>query len=183
MHTIPYTGANGRSNGCNACAVRSEGRRARDIVLALAGRILAEPRDRVCRRVVEDLAAGVEAFDQPELHHAETHVLMYGTDGRRRRLRVAGEANVECLHVHERGECWLKWQSDPKHPLYGQRGAYKARLEQHAAAEALTAARALALPVQMRFRARRRRAKARREALLLGEVDAILEEAARRLAK
>ena len=67
--------------------------------------------------------------------------------------------------------------------LYGQRGAYKARLEQHAAAEALTAAHALALPVQMRFRARRRRAKARREALLLGEVDAILEEAAQRLAE
>ena len=22
------------------------------------------------------------------------------------------------------GECWLKWQTDPAHPLYGQRGKY-----------------------------------------------------------
>ena len=73
--------------------------------------------------------------------------------------------------------------SDRCRRLDGQRGADKARREQHAAAEARTAARALALPVQMRFRARRRRAKARREALLLGEVAAILEEAARRLAE
>mmetsp|Transcript_22294 Transcript_22294/g.48660 ORF Transcript_22294/g.48660 Transcript_22294/m.48660 type:complete len:266 (+) Transcript_22294:270-1067(+) len=25
---------------------------------------------------------------------------------------------------HTYGECWLKWQADPAHPLYGQRGAY-----------------------------------------------------------
>ena len=25
---------------------------------------------------------------------------------------------------HGFGECWLKWQADPSHPLYGQRGAY-----------------------------------------------------------
>jgi hypothetical protein len=27
-------------------------------------------------------------------------------------------------NTHLFGECWLKWQSDPKHPLYGQRGQY-----------------------------------------------------------
>jgi hypothetical protein len=27
-------------------------------------------------------------------------------------------------NTHLFGECWLKWQSDPSHPLYGQRGAY-----------------------------------------------------------
>ena len=27
---------------------------------------------------------------------------------------------------HAFGECWLKWQADPAHPLYGQRGAYSA---------------------------------------------------------
>ena len=27
---------------------------------------------------------------------------------------------------HAFGECWLKWQADPTHPLYGQRGAYSA---------------------------------------------------------
>jgi hypothetical protein len=27
---------------------------------------------------------------------------------------------------HTFGECWLKWQADPAHPLYGQRGAYTA---------------------------------------------------------
>ena len=27
-------------------------------------------------------------------------------------------------NTHLFGECWLKWQSDPKHPLYGQRGKY-----------------------------------------------------------
>ena len=27
-------------------------------------------------------------------------------------------------NTHLFGECWLKWQSDPKHPLYGQRGRY-----------------------------------------------------------
>ena len=25
---------------------------------------------------------------------------------------------------HGFGECWLKWQADPKHPLYGQRGKF-----------------------------------------------------------
>ena len=31
-----------------------------------------------------------------------------------------------CLagHQHKFGECWLKWQVDAKHPLYGQRGRY-----------------------------------------------------------
>lgn len=27
-------------------------------------------------------------------------------------------------NTHLFGECWLKWQTDPAHPLYGQRGAY-----------------------------------------------------------
>ncbi|EOD22274.1 hypothetical protein EMIHUDRAFT_207458 [Emiliania huxleyi CCMP1516] len=27
-------------------------------------------------------------------------------------------------NTHLFGECWLKWQSDAAHPLYGQRGAY-----------------------------------------------------------
>lgn len=27
-------------------------------------------------------------------------------------------------NTHLFGECWLKWQSDPSHPLYGQRGKY-----------------------------------------------------------
>jgi len=27
-------------------------------------------------------------------------------------------------NTHLFGECWLKWQADPTHPLYGQRGAY-----------------------------------------------------------
>ena len=27
-------------------------------------------------------------------------------------------------HKHTFGECWLKWQVDPAHPLYGQRGRY-----------------------------------------------------------
>ena len=27
-------------------------------------------------------------------------------------------------NTHLFGECWLKWQADPKHPLYGQRGKY-----------------------------------------------------------
>jgi len=27
-------------------------------------------------------------------------------------------------NTHLFGECWLKWQTDPKHPLYGQRGKY-----------------------------------------------------------
>ena len=27
-------------------------------------------------------------------------------------------------NTHLFGECWLKWQSDPEHPLYGQRGRY-----------------------------------------------------------
>lgn len=27
-------------------------------------------------------------------------------------------------NTHLFGECWLKWQSDPLHPLYGQRGRY-----------------------------------------------------------
>jgi len=27
---------------------------------------------------------------------------------------------------HGFGECWLKWQVDPKHPLYGQRGKFTA---------------------------------------------------------
>ena len=25
---------------------------------------------------------------------------------------------------HGFGECWLKWQADPAHPLYGQRGKF-----------------------------------------------------------
>ena len=29
-------------------------------------------------------------------------------------------------NTHTFGECWLKWQTDAKHPLYGQRGAYTA---------------------------------------------------------
>ena len=28
------------------------------------------------------------------------------------------------IHKHEFGECWLKWQTNPTEPLYGQRGAY-----------------------------------------------------------
>ena len=28
---------------------------------------------------------------------------------------------------HAFGECWLKWQADPLHPLYGQRGKYSAQ--------------------------------------------------------
>lgn len=27
-------------------------------------------------------------------------------------------------NTHLFGECWLKWQADPAHPLYGQRGKY-----------------------------------------------------------
>jgi len=27
-------------------------------------------------------------------------------------------------NTHLYGECWLKWQADPQHPLYGQRGKY-----------------------------------------------------------
>ena len=27
-------------------------------------------------------------------------------------------------NTHLFGECWLKWQADPQHPLYGQRGKY-----------------------------------------------------------
>lgn len=31
------------------------------------------------------------------------------------------------------GECWLKWQADPAHPLYGQRGKFTAEFrEKHA---------------------------------------------------
>ena len=30
-------------------------------------------------------------------------------------------------NTHLFGECWLKWQTDPMHPLYGQRGEYTER--------------------------------------------------------
>ena len=35
-----------------------------------------------------------------------------------------GAGSADNGNTHLFGECWLKHQSDPKHPLYGQRGAY-----------------------------------------------------------
>jgi hypothetical protein len=32
--------------------------------------------------------------------------------------------SLDTAHKHTFGECWLKWQVDPKRPLYGQRGRY-----------------------------------------------------------
>jgi hypothetical protein len=32
--------------------------------------------------------------------------------------------SLDTGHRHTFGECWLKWQVDPAHPLYGQRGKY-----------------------------------------------------------
>ena len=32
--------------------------------------------------------------------------------------------SLDSGNVHTFGECWLKWQADPAHPLYGQRGKY-----------------------------------------------------------
>jgi len=32
--------------------------------------------------------------------------------------------SLDTGNKHTFGECWLKWQADPKHPLYGQRGKY-----------------------------------------------------------
>ena len=32
--------------------------------------------------------------------------------------------SLDTGHKHTFGECWLKWQVDPSHPLYGQRGRY-----------------------------------------------------------
>ena len=32
--------------------------------------------------------------------------------------------SLDTGHKHTFGECWLKWQVDASHPLYGQRGRY-----------------------------------------------------------
>ena len=32
--------------------------------------------------------------------------------------------SADAGNTHLFGECWLKWQADPAHPLYGQRGKY-----------------------------------------------------------
>ena len=34
--------------------------------------------------------------------------------------------SLDTGNKHTFGECWLKWQTDAKHPLYGQRGRYSA---------------------------------------------------------
>ena len=60
---------------------------------------------------------------EPELLDAQTHRLS--------EPRCGQCWSLDTGNWHGFGECWLKWQSDPKNPLYGQRGKFTEEFRRH----------------------------------------------------
>lgn len=54
--------------------------------------------------------------------------------------------SLDTGHKHSFGECWLKWQIDATHPLYGQRGRYSDEFRKRHWRAHLTGGRNLSMP-------------------------------------